>query len=139
MELTNSPLELNDVYISDFLSGSEDLPIDILLATYVGPWAVFTSKKSKNNYRKLLKKIVKDGTVFITVDPSDAKNSVISHARRTEEYGDRVTLTNFYQSLNLDDEKMTWKQDSNQSCCEGQKMDKKSVKNHQRRLELETY
>ena len=60
LELTNSPLELNDVYISDFLSGSEDLSIDILLATYVGPWAVFTSKKSKNNYRKLLKKIVKE-------------------------------------------------------------------------------
>jgi hypothetical protein len=110
-ELTKAPLKPNDVFVSQVLSGEKKLPkIDILVATYVGPWAVFTSKESKENYQNLLQKIITNGTVFITVDPSNPKNCVISHAKRTEIYGTKVTLTDFYTELGFEDEKMTWKQ-----------------------------
>ena len=110
-ELKKAPLKPNDVFVSQVLSGDRKLPkIDILVATYVGPWAVFTSRKSKENYEELLKQVMTDNTIFITVDPSRPKNCVISHARRTEIYGDKATLTDFYAELGFEDEKMTWKQ-----------------------------
>lgn len=113
-ELKKAPIKPNDVFVHQVLSGEEELPkIDILVATYVGPWAVFTSKESKENYQKLLNKIITDDTVFITVDPSDSKNCVISHAKRTEVYGTKATLTDFYTELGFEDEKMTWKQADN--------------------------
>lgn len=110
-ELKKAPLKPNDVFVSQVLSGEKKLPkIDILVATYVGPWAVFTSRKSKENYEKLLKETMTDKTVLITVDPNGQKNCVISHARSTEIYGDKATLTEFYTELGFEDEKMTWKQ-----------------------------
>ena len=110
-DLDLAPLRPNKIFVSDIISGDEKAPtIDILIATYVGPWAVFTSQNSKQNYEELLQKIVTKKTKFITVDPSDARNTVISHAKKTEIYGDAVTLTGFYQGLQFESEKLPWMQ-----------------------------
>ena len=110
-DLDLAPLKPNKIFVSDIISGDEKAPaIDILIATYVGPWAVFTSQQSKQNYEELLQKIVTKKTKFITIDPSDAKNTVVSHAKKTEIYGDAVTLTGFYQGLQFESEKLPWMQ-----------------------------
>ena len=49
-DLDLAPLKPNKIFVSDIISGDEKAPaIDILIATYVGPWAVFTSQQSKQN------------------------------------------------------------------------------------------
>jgi len=112
-DLDLSPIiKPNKIFVSKFLSNNKKrLDLDILIATYVGPWAVFTSQESKQNYEQLLNRIVTPKTKFITVDPSDAKNSVVSHCKKTEIYGDTATLTGFYnKELQFDSEKIPWMQ-----------------------------
>ena len=107
--LEHAPLKPEPLNNKDLISGRESPPeIDILIATYVGPWAVFTDEDGKRNYTTLLKKIMGKNTKFITIDPSDSKNSVVSHVKPTEFYGVQYNLRRFYKDLQYDEEPLPW-------------------------------
>lgn len=107
--LEHAPLKPEPLSNKDLISGKEPPPeIDILIATYVGPWAVFVDEDSKRNYTALLEKIMGTNTKFITIDPSNSKNSVISHVKPTEFYGDQYTLRRFYKDLQYNEEPLAW-------------------------------
>ena len=107
--LEHAPLKPEPLNNNDLISGKEPPPeIDILIATYVGPWAVFVDEDSKRNYTALLGKIMGTNTKFITIDPSNSKNSVVSHVKPTEFYGDQYTLRRFYKDLQYDEEPLPW-------------------------------
>ena len=107
--LEHAPLRPEPLSNNDLISGKEPPPeIDILIATYVGPWAVFVDEDSKRNYTAMLGKIMGRNTKFITIDPSNSKNSVVSHVKPTEFYGDQYTLRRFYKDLQYDEEPLPW-------------------------------
>lgn len=115
-DLSMAKLKPKPAFVSEILSGQKSLPrIDILVATYVGPWAVFTSQESKDNYQALLKQIITEKTQFITVDPMAEANAVVSHYKSTEIYGSNINLSDFYIGMDLSPEKMTWQQSCNPS------------------------
>ena len=107
--LEHAPLRPELFSNKKLISGEAPPPkIDILIATYVGPWAVFVDEDSKRNYTALLEKIMGANTKFITIDPSDSKNSVVSHVKPTEFYGNQFTLRRFYRDLRYNEELLPW-------------------------------
>ena len=104
-DLENSPINLK-FYDVDCTSGEELederlLPIDacpeldVVLATYVTSWAVFSNEKSRASYRKTIKCLVGVNTLFYTIEPKTARKCVVAIPKTLGV--DETSTNEFYQ------------------------------------------
>ena len=87
-DLEKSPINLK-FYDVDCTSDQEPddqrlLPIDtcpeldVVLATYVTSWAVFSNEKSRASYKKTIRRLVGGKTLFYTIEPKSSKQCVVA-------------------------------------------------------------
>lgn len=83
--LDDSPLNPTMESIDKLINPKKILPkMDFVIATYVTPWSLTGKPGDVEKYRKLLKKTVRKGTNFITVDPKETTSCVIEIAPDTD-------------------------------------------------------